>query len=148
MSKQILVVDNEPDVLNLVTSHLQSAGYAVSTATNGTSALHVARSVLPDLILLDLMMEDMDGFTVCEILRCQPSTAQIPVVMLTAMPGQLARLNGLASGAVDYLMKPISRESLLTRVGGIFEAPAVKRGADADEQGPPPLARLKLDSAA
>src|SRR5688572_764582 len=102
MAHKILVVDDEPDIVELLRYNLVLEGHQVLSANGGTQALNLARQHLPDLILLDLMLPDVDGFSICEILRCQPSTADIPVILLTAMSGELPRLHGFEVGAVDY----------------------------------------------
>jgi DNA-binding response OmpR family regulator len=94
-----LVVDDEPDLVELVSFNLRAEGYDVVTAANGLEALDRARAVLPDLIVLDLMMPELDGLSVCEILRRLPSTAPIPVIMLTAWKSELTRIIGMDTGA-------------------------------------------------
>ena len=116
MPKKILVVDDDADVVELVCFNLKKAGYAIGTAFNGVDALRKARSILPDLILLDLMLPELDGFAVCEILRRDSTTASIPIIMLTALSSELGRLAGLSTGANDYVSKPFSPRVLLTRV--------------------------------
>src|SRR5580765_2934756 len=103
MSAKILVVDDEPEMVELLSFNLQRRGYDVLAATNGLEALNKARQHLPDLILLDLMLEGLDGYSVCEILRRQPSTATVTVIMLTALTGQIARANGMEAGANDFV---------------------------------------------
>jgi DNA-binding response OmpR family regulator len=113
MATKILVVDDEPDIVELVTYSFQEAGYEVVTARSGMEALRQARACLPDLILLDLMLPELDGMAVCEILRRLPSTARIPVIMLTAWNTDDARRLGLAAGASEYLTKPFSPRELI-----------------------------------
>ena len=112
----ILSVDDEQDVTDLVQFHLTRAGYEVMTAANGREALACVSNRRPDLILLDLMLPDIDGFGVCEILRREPATAAIPVVILTAWATTDARSLGLELGALDYLTKPFSPRELTARV--------------------------------
>src|SRR6476660_746920 len=95
MRKKILVVEDDADLVELLSFNLKRAGFSVGTATEGIEALKKARSLLPDLILLDLILPELDGFAVCEILRRDSTTASIPIVILTAMSSQLARLTGL-----------------------------------------------------
>jgi DNA-binding response OmpR family regulator len=116
MRKKILVVDDDPEVRELLGFNLKKAGFAIGTAANGVEALKKACSVSPDLILLDLMMPELDGFAVCEILRRDPATSAIPILIVTAVSGQLARLTGLESGATDYMTKPFSPKDLVARV--------------------------------
>jgi two-component system alkaline phosphatase synthesis response regulator PhoP len=116
MNATILLVDDEGDFIELLSYNLRNHGYRVLVARNGQQALNKARRYLPDLIVLDLMMSDLDGFTVCEILRCQPSTKNVPIIMLTAMSGQIARYNGLASGANEFLVKTATPSQILHRI--------------------------------
>jgi two-component system phosphate regulon response regulator PhoB len=116
MRKKILVVEDDADLVELLAFTLKKAGFAIGTASDGIDALKKARSIAPDLILLDLMLPDLDGFAVCEILRHQPATASVPIVMLTALSSELARINGLSSGANLYLTKPFSPRELVERL--------------------------------
>jgi DNA-binding response OmpR family regulator len=111
----ILSVDDERDVTDLVRFHLTKAGYDVQTAASGREALETVRLCRPDLILLDLMLPDIDGLGVCEMLRRQPATATIPVVILTAWATPDARHLGLDLGALDYLTKPFSPKEVVAR---------------------------------
>jgi DNA-binding response OmpR family regulator len=108
MARKILLVDDEKDFLDLLARQLQADDCEFITAGDGMEALNKARRFLPDLILLDLMLPDLDGLSVCDILRNQASTADIPVILLTALAGEMPRLNGLASGANHYLSKPVN----------------------------------------
>src|SRR5258706_8951608 len=133
MSAKILVVDDEQDMVDLLTYNLKERGYEVLAASNGLDALKQARLELPDLILLDLMLDGIDGYSVCEILRHQPSTAKVPVIMITAMAGQIARLNGMAAGADDFLTKPFSPQELMARIQRVLHVQEEKaRLANAD----------------
>jgi len=114
--RRILVVDDEPDLIELLSFNLAGHGYEVIAATTGLQALHLARRQLPDLILLDVMLEGIDGFAVCEILRSQPSTAKIPVIFVSAIGGEMAKLNGVESGGNDYIRKPFEPRELIRRV--------------------------------
>lgn len=112
----ILSVDDERDVTELVDFHLTKAGYTVVTAASGREALDKVEQQKPDLILLDLMLPDIDGFGVCEILRRQRVTATIPIVILTAWATRDAQHFGLELGALDYMTKPFSPKELVERV--------------------------------
>lgn len=114
--KKILVVEDDAELAELLSFNLKSAGFAIGTAADGIEALKKVRSLHPDLILLDLMLPELDGFAVCEILRRDAATASVPIVILTALSSELARLNGLAAGANDYLTKPFSPGELVGRV--------------------------------
>lgn len=116
MRQKILVVDDEPDIVELVSFNLRAEGYEVVTAASGPEALNQARATLPDLIVLDLMLPQLDGLSVCEILQRLPSTAPIPVIMLTAWNSEISRLIGLNVGATDYITKPFSPRELVASV--------------------------------
>ncbi len=122
MRKKILVVDDDAEVVELLGFNLKNAGFAVGTARDGLEALKKAYSVSPDLILLDLMMPELDGLAVCEILRRNPVTASIPIIMLTAVSTEFGRLAGLESGATDYVSKPFSPRELVSRVRSVLGA--------------------------
>ena len=122
MRNRVLVVEDDQDLAELLDFNLKSAGFSTSTASNGVEALRLARSVLPDLILLDLMLPELDGFAVCEILRRDPVTARVPIIMLTALSSELGRFTGLECGANDYITKPFSPRQLLSRVGELLDS--------------------------
>jgi DNA-binding response OmpR family regulator len=117
---RILVVDDEPEAVELVEFNLRQAGYAVTTAADGAEALKKARSQTPDLIVLDVMLPEMDGFEVCKTLRLNPATAKIPIIMLTAKAAEIDRVLGLELGADDYLTKPFSPRELVLRIKKIL----------------------------
>ncbi len=121
MQATILTVDDERDVLELIRFHLTKAGYGVIQATSGREALDVIRSRPPDLVLLDLMLPDIDGFGVCEILRRHPSTAAIPIVIVSAWAAPDTRSLGLELGALDYVTKPFSPKLLVARVQRLLD---------------------------
>ena len=116
MRPLILSVDDEQDVTELVHFHLTRAGFDVVTASSGREALMAVDKYHPQLILLDLMLPDIDGFGVCEILRRDAATANIPIIMLTAWATNDARIVGLGLGAIAYLTKPFSPRELTERV--------------------------------
>jgi DNA-binding response OmpR family regulator len=116
MQKKVLVVEDDHDLVELLCFNLKKAGFATGTASDGVEALKKARSLLPDLIILDLMLPELDGFAVCEILRRDPATAGVPIIMLTALSSQLAKMAGFESGANDYVTKPFRIEDLISRV--------------------------------
>src|SRR5271166_5974304 len=117
---RILVVDDEPEAVELVEFNLKQAGYAVVTAADGAEALKKARAQTPDLIVLDVMLPEMDGFEICKTLRLEAATARVPIVMLTAKAAEIDRVLGLELGADDYLTKPFSPRELLLRVKKII----------------------------
>jgi DNA-binding response OmpR family regulator len=116
MRKKILVVDDDADWVELISFNLKKAGFLIGTATNGIDALKKAQSLIPDLIVLDLKLPELDGFAVCETLRRNSATAAIPIIMLTALSGEIARITGLECGATEYLTKPSSPKRLVSRV--------------------------------
>jgi len=116
MKTRILVVDDEPDAVELIEFNLEAAGYDVVTAADGEEALKKARTLAPALIVLDLMLPEVDGLEVCKILRRDPKTSAIPVVMLTAKAAEIDRVLGLELGADDYVTKPFSPRELVLRV--------------------------------
>jgi DNA-binding response OmpR family regulator len=121
MSKeQILVVDDEEDILELVRFNLSREGYDVLTAASGEAAVDVARARLPHLIVLDLMLPGIDGLEVARLLKNQPETAGIPIVMLTAKGEEPDVVTGLELGADDYVVKPFSPRILLARVRAVL----------------------------
>jgi two-component system phosphate regulon response regulator PhoB len=116
---KILVADDEADVLNLVCSNLKNAGYAVIKAEDGPTALKLARSENPLLIVLDLMLPGMSGIEVCKALKSDPAAERIPIVMLTAKAEEVDRILGLELGADDYITKPFSPRELVLRVNSV-----------------------------
>src|ERR1700722_4492968 len=121
MKAKILVVDDEPDALELIEVNLKASGYEVLVADDGRGALQKARAALPDLILLDVMLPEMDGLEVCKALRRDAATALIPVIMLTARAAEMDRVLGLELGADDYITKPFSPRELILRVKNLLE---------------------------
>ena len=117
MSKLILVVDDEPRLINLVRGYLEEEGYQVVTAANGRQALFAARDHKPDLIILDLMMPEMDGW---EFLRLHRQERNTPIIMLTARVDDVDKVAGLEMGADDYLAKPFSPRELVARVRDVM----------------------------
>jgi two-component system OmpR family response regulator len=116
MAKRILVVDDEPDLRRLVSEALTGAGYDVQMAANGEEAVRAAGLYLPDLVLLDIMMPDADGFTVYERLRDHPVELKSPIIFLTARREISDKLFGFEKGAADYITKPFHIKELLARV--------------------------------
>jgi len=113
----ILVVDDEPHVLKLVKANLESSGYRVLTAEDGEEALALAADKLPDLVVLDLMLPKMDGYTVCSRIR---EFSSVPIIMLTARSSQVDLVRGFEVGADDYLTKPFDVTELLMRVQAVL----------------------------
>ncbi len=121
MKPVILVVDDEPEAVELVEFNLKQAGFEVISAQDGADALKKAKDKMPALIVLDLMLPEIEGLEVCKILRRNPATAGIPIVMLTAKAAELDRVLGLELGADDYVTKPFSPRELVLRIRKILE---------------------------
>jgi DNA-binding response OmpR family regulator len=116
MKPKILLVDDEPDALEILGFKLREAGYAPIFAKDGSRALVAARDERPDLIVLDLMLPEVDGLEVCKILRRDATTSAIPILMLTARAAEMDRVLGLELGADDYVTKPFSPRELVIRI--------------------------------
>lgn len=121
MREKILVVDDEKDILRLLEHNLGREGFEVSTAEDGQDALTMARRELPDLIILDIMLPNMEGTEVLKALKKDDITEKIPVIMLTARGEELDRVLGLELGADDYIVKPFSPKELLLRVNVLLK---------------------------
>ena len=142
MKPRILVVDDEPEAVELVEFNLKQAGYAVTTAADGAEALKKARAQTPDLIVLDVMLPEMDGFEICKTLRLEAATARTPILMLTAKAAEIDRVLGLELGADDYLTKPFSPRELVLRVKKVLQ-----RGrAEGDEEKTMKFGDLLIDT--
>jgi len=126
---RILVVDDEPDAVELLEFNLKNSGFTVASAADGQEALRRARSETPDLILLDVMLPEVDGLEVCKILRRDTATSAIPIIMVTAKAAEVDRVLGLELGADDYLTKPFSPRELVLRVKNLL-----RRREASDEQ--------------
>src|SRR5688572_4151909 len=137
MKPKILVVDDEPDALEILGFKLKEAGYVPILAKDGSRAIVAARDERPALIVLDLMLPGVDGLEVCKILRRDPGTAGIPILMLTARAAEMDRVLGLELGADDYVTKPFSPRELVLRIkkllarakSGDEEEPQIRFGA-------------------
>ena len=137
---RVLVVEDEPDIRDLLTFHLEREGYQVVTCRSGLDALRQATAGAPDLVLLDLMLPEMDGLEVCRRLRQEPRTAALPLVILTAKGEEVDRVLGLELGADDYIVKPFSPKEVVARIRAVLrrsrppaaEAPMVVGTLDID----------------
>ncbi|HEU5300274.1 MAG TPA: response regulator transcription factor [bacterium] len=143
MSQRILVIDDEPHIVELVKYNLAQAGYTVLTAHDGTEAVDRVRDAHPDLIILDIMLPYVDGLEVCRQIRAQFA---VPILMLTAKGGELERVVGLEIGADDYVTKPFSPRELVARVRAILRRAGTERGP-APSAGPLRGGGLVLDPA-
>ena len=114
--KIILIVDDTPNILQLLFNYLNNAGYKILIAQNGKKALKVVEVMQPDLIVLDVMMPELDGFGTCRRLKANPNTKDIPIIFMTALSQAEEKVQGLMLGAVDYITKPIDEQELLARI--------------------------------
>ncbi len=119
-TKKILIVDDEPDILEIITYNLQINGYDVQTAKDGDQGLQKAREFKPDLIILDIMMPKKNGIEVCKILRSQPEYDDTLIIFLTALNDELSHVKGLEFGADDYISKPVSPKIMVSKVNAMF----------------------------
>ena len=138
MRSKILVVDDNTELLGLVCLSLLKSGFTIGTATNGLEALKKAKSVSPDLIIMDVVMPDLDGFAVCETLRENPATAAVPILILSGLQSHISRQTALESGASGYLTKPFDPEQLIAKVEELLCQASVASKAPA-KTGPRPV---------
>jgi len=120
MAREVLVVEDEPDIRRLVVLHLERDGFRCRTATSGADALREVKTAVPDLVVLDLMLPGLDGLEVCRRLRRDSSTSSVPIIMLTAKSDEVDRVVGLEVGADDYVGKPFSPKELVARVRAVL----------------------------
>ena len=113
---RILIVEDEANIVKLISIRLERLGHSINSADNGVDALDIAREITPDLILLDVMIPVLNGFQVLQRLKADPATAPIPVLMLTARGHERDIVAGLEGGADDYIIKPFSFPELIARV--------------------------------
>ncbi|WP_142602182.1 response regulator transcription factor [Solitalea koreensis] len=118
--QKILIVDDEPDILELIEYNLKKEGYQVFLAGNGQEAVTVARKVIPDLIILDIMMPKMDGIEACRLMRSMPEFKNTFMVFLTARSEEYSEIAGFNVGADDYIAKPIKPRALISRINAIL----------------------------
>ena len=118
--KKILIADDEPDILEIVSYNLGKEGYEIYTAKDGNEAIERAKQLHPDLIILDIMMPKKTGVEVCAILRSQPIFQDTLIIFLTALSDEASQIKGLETGADDYVSKPISPKVLISRVNALF----------------------------
>lgn len=119
-AKKILLVDDEVDVTELVAYHLRGKGFDVTTLNNPHGSVGVARTLIPDLVILDVMMPDLNGVQICRMLRADPKLKRVPVIFLTAKAEESDRIQGLETGADDYICKPFSTKELTLRVQSLL----------------------------
>lgn len=119
-NQKILVVDDESDIVELISYNLTKEGYQVFTASNGREAIRVAKEVYPDLIILDVMMPEMDGIEACRLMRSMPEFKHVFMVFLTARSEEYSEIAGFHVGADDYIAKPIKPRALMSRINAIL----------------------------
>ena len=117
---KILIADDEPDILEIISFHLYKLGYEVATAKDGSEAIEKANSFAPDCIILDIMMPKRSGFEVCEYLRSQKQFDKTLIVLLTALNDEESHIKGLELGGDDFISKPISPKVLVSRITALF----------------------------
>lgn len=120
VKQKILIVDDEPDILELIEYNLKKEGYQVYLASNGQEGVNEAKKVLPDLIILDIMMPKMDGIEACRIMRTMPEFKNTFMVFLTARSEEYSEIAGFNVGADDYIAKPIKPRALVSRINAIL----------------------------
>jgi DNA-binding response OmpR family regulator len=130
MAETILVIDDDPAMLDFLTQRLGPEGFTVSTVASSQDGINQASALLPDLILLDLRMSVRDGATVCKLLRTNPRTQHIPIIVVTGSlsPSQLGE--AMASGADDFVSKPVDMTDLLIRIRAMLECRTIEDRAD------------------
>jgi DNA-binding response OmpR family regulator len=124
---RVLVVDDEEDIRNLVAFNLRAAGMEALLAADGAAAIKIFRTEQPDLVILDLMMPEMDGISVCELIRNLPEASDTPIIIVTAWATERARDVGLQAGANDYVTKPFSPRHLVKRVQSLLTEQALRK---------------------
>ncbi len=134
MVSKILIVEDEPDIVELLVYNLDQAGFKTEAVFNGADALDRAKIEPPDLVLLDLLLPEVDGLEVCRTLKRDPETAGIPIIMLTAKGEAIDRIVGLELGADDYITKPFSPREVMLRVRAVLRrAPNVPRNRPSNQ---------------
>jgi DNA-binding response OmpR family regulator len=130
----IFVAEDEPDMLEMVSANLRSAGFKIATAEDGATALASVREQRPSLLVLDLMLPGMSGLEVCRALKRDPATAAIPIIMLTARAEEVDRIVGFELGADDYITKPFSPRELVLRIQSVLRRSSQPPAAPADDE--------------
>ena len=144
---RILIVEDEPDILHLLQYHFRERGYTTSTAANGADALMELGRQRPDLVILDLMLPDMHGLSLCKRIRKDPENEDVPVLMLTALGQEEDRITGFETGADDYVVKPFSPRELLLRVESLLHR-TYGRHPETDEEQIYELGGLRIEPGA
>ena len=140
MRTKLLIVEDNSELLELLRLNLKQAGFTVATAENGIEALRKARANPPDLVVLDLVLPELDGFAVCEAMRKDPNLAKVPLLILTGLSGELTRLTSLDSGASECVAKPVSPSLLVSKIKHWLKSPSP---GPVKKPSPPPKAVLQ-----
>ena len=130
MEKSILVIDDELEFSELLQFRLRDRGYRLFSAANGMQALNQARQHLPDLILMDLLLPDLDGLSLCDILRRQPSTRNTPIIVISALSSEVTRASAKTAQACAYFTKPLDFDGLKARLEDVINSPKSHLGGD------------------
>jgi two-component system OmpR family response regulator len=144
MASRVLVVEDDPNLLETLRYNLANEGYSVITSADGAEALEIARAEKPDLLVLDVMLPGLSGFEVCRILRKETT---VPILMLTARTEEVDRVVGLEIGADDYMTKPFSMRELMARVRAMLRRAAMTQTQPADTEGPLKIGDIEIDAA-
>ncbi|RME40576.1 MAG: DNA-binding response regulator [Caldilineae bacterium] len=136
-TRRILVVDDDREIVRLVRAYLEQAGFRVLTAYDGESALHAIRRERPDLVVLDLMLPDRDGWEITRLVRGDPALAPLPIIMLTARVEDTDKIIGLELGADDYITKPFNPREVVARVRSVL-----RRAAGSEASTPPRILQV------
>ncbi len=131
---KVLIVDDEPDILEMLKYNLEKEGYEVKTAPDGKKAVAVAKTFLPELIVMDIMMPVMDGVEACRILRAIPEMLNTYIIFLTARTEEYSEVAAFDGGADDYLTKPIKPRALMSRINALFRREAQKNINSTDNE--------------
>jgi two-component system, OmpR family, alkaline phosphatase synthesis response regulator PhoP len=118
--KKVLIADDEPDIVEIISYNLVKEGYEIYSAKNGIEALDKINAIKPDLVILDIMMPKMNGVEVCQTLRAKPEFNDTLIIFLTALSDEASQIKGFETGADDYVSKPISPKILVSRVNALF----------------------------
>lgn len=139
--ERILLVDDEQDIIDMISYNLEKEGYEIETATNGRDAIDIAEKFMPDLILLDVMMPEMDGMETCVEMRSIDSLKHTIIAFLTARGEDYSQIAGFEAGADDYISKPIKPRVLISRIQALLR----RKGNAASEEAPTEINGLKID---
>jgi len=146
MNTRILIVEDDPDIAELVARYLTRAGFETECVVNGREALRIVSEKPPELMVLDVMLPQLDGLEICRVVRANPVTAGLPIIMLTARADESERIVGLELGADDYLAKPFSPGELVARVRALMRRARRPETATTDDTGTVEYGPLVVDA--